>query len=135
MLETYPKDVKLIIKHFPLNSHKFARAAAAAALAAGRQGKFWEFHQKLFENYNSLNDDKIAGFARELKLDLERYQQDVASKSIQALISRDLQDGRRVGVNGTPTIFVNGKPFKKNLREIFTAIEKEKLKRAGKAGG
>ena len=59
MLEKYPNDVKLVVKHFPLPSHKAARPAAIAALAAHKQDKFWEFHAKLLENYRSLDDKKI----------------------------------------------------------------------------
>jgi protein-disulfide isomerase len=54
VLEQYPNQVKLVYKNFPLRNHKFAKPAASAALAAGEQGKFWEFHDKLFQNYNQL---------------------------------------------------------------------------------
>ena len=71
MLERYPKEVKLVAKNFPLARHKFATKAAMAALAANAQGKFWEFHSKLFENYKVINDAKIQDIAGELGLDMD----------------------------------------------------------------
>ena len=73
VLEKYPKEVKIVLKNFPLNSHKFAKKAAAAALAAESQGKFWEFYDLLFENYNRLNDRKIRKIAIELGLDMVKF--------------------------------------------------------------
>jgi len=59
LLEKYPNDLKVVFKNFPIRTHKFAIQAALAALAAGRQNKFWEFHDELFKNYNLLNDEKV----------------------------------------------------------------------------
>ena len=109
VLEQFPNDVKLVIKHFPLTSHKFAKQAAKAALAADRQGKFWEFHHLLFKNYKRIDDQKIQEIATALGLDLERFNADVQSPDIATLIQRDLANGRAIGVRGTPTIFINGK--------------------------
>lgn len=128
MLERYPQDLKLVIKHFPLRNHEFARQAAAAALAADRQGKFWELHQALFENYNKLNEEKIEALAREVGLDMQRLAVDSASEEVQALIDRDLADGQALEVKGTPTIFINGKVFRQG--NIFEVIEDELAKRA-----
>lgn len=132
MLKKYPNDVKLVIKHFPLRNHKFAVKAAKAALAANEQGKFWEFHHKLFENYKALNDSKIQDIAKELELDLAKFNQDMSSPGIAYLINRDLQNGVQVGVQGTPTIFINGKNFnnRRNLKGFSEIIEAE-LKRKG----
>ena len=123
MLERYPQDVKLVIKHFPLRSHAFARQAAAAALAAARQGKFWEMHKALFENYDKLDENKVQELAREVGLDLQRLAEDSASQAVQALIDRDLSEGQALGVKGTPTIFINGKIFSQG--NIFEVIEDE----------
>ncbi|MBL7178295.1 MAG: thioredoxin domain-containing protein [Desulfobacteraceae bacterium] len=68
---------KLVFKNFPLSKHKFAMKAAAAALAANKQGKFWEFHDRLFKNYKNLNDTKIQEIAKELALDMERFNKDL----------------------------------------------------------
>ena len=109
MLDKYPDKVNLVIKHFPLKSHKFARRAASVALAADRQGKFWESHEKIFENYKSINEVKVQEIANEIGLDLERLNKDAIDPAIQKLINRDLINGRQSGVRGTPAIFVNGK--------------------------
>ena len=74
-LKKYPKSVKIVFKNFPLSSHKFAKKAAAAALAAGRQGKFWEFHDELFKNYRNLDDKKILEIAKKLELEEARFKQ------------------------------------------------------------
>ena len=129
MLEKYPNDVKLVIKHFPLPSHKFAKKASTAALAADRQGKFWEFHSKIFEHYKSLNDAKIDEIATSLNLDMEKFKADQKSPEIQALIARDIENGRAIGVRGTPSIFINGKRVKnRSIQNFDKLIEAEKRK-------
>ena len=109
MLDKNPDKVNIVIKHFPLANHKFARRAASVALAADRQGKFWECHEKIFENYRTINEAKMQEIATEIGLDLERLNKDAIDPAIQNLINRDLNNGRQSGVRGTPAIFVNGK--------------------------
>lgn len=109
MLDTYPNDVKYIIKHFPLSSHPFAHPGAMAALAAGNQGKFWEFHSQLLENHEQINDRKILEIAGGLGLDMDRFNQDRRSATSRQLIQADVADGRKAGVRGTPAVFMNGK--------------------------
>ena len=88
MLEKYPLQVKLVFKSFPLTKHKFAKKAAVAAFAARRQGKFWEYHDLLFENIDTLSDQKFRQIARELGLDLERFEKDINDLKIVARITR-----------------------------------------------
>jgi len=115
-----------VFKNFPLPHHKFGIKAATAALAAHAQGKFWEFHDKLFENYRALNDAKIQEIARELDLDMERFNRDMRDSSIQKLVARDIEDGQQIGIEGVPTIFVNGKlPKHGRLQGIENLIEAE----------
>jgi len=122
----YKDKLKVVIKHFPLTNHKFARIAAQASLAAHKQGKFWEFHSKLLENYDSINDDKIEEIAIELKLDMEKFQADINLPDIQRIINRDIQNGKDIGVAGTPTIFINGKQINPRTFDDFTTkIESE----------
>ena len=90
MFETYPKTVKLAIKNFPLRNHKFAWQAAVAALAANRQGKFWEFHDELYKNYNRLNEEKIRDIAQQLGLDMAKLDQDMKDPELGALVRNDL---------------------------------------------
>ena len=126
MLKKYPEKIKLIIKNFPLRSHKFAREAAAAALAADRQGKFWEFNENLFKNYKELDESKIAEIARDLKLDRKKFEKDITDPEFQKLIDRDARDGNLAKVTGIPTVFVNGKRIKnRSFAGIAQAIEAE----------
>ena len=127
MLEKYPKKIKLVFKNFPLSSiHPFAHQAAVAALAAHAQGKFQEFHNTLFENYDTLNDAKIQEIAKKLKLDMDKFNRAVKDPSIQKLIARDIADGRGAGVEGIPALFVNGKlPQEGSLQGLEDLIEAE----------
>jgi len=127
VLEKHPKQIKVVFKNFPLSSiHPFAHQAALAALAAHAQGKFWEFHNKLFENYKALSDARIQEIAKELKLDMDRFNKAVKDPSLQKLIARDIADGRGAGVEGIPVLFVNGKlPSEGSLRGLEDLIEAE----------
>lgn len=132
VLEKYPQDVKLVFKNFPLQNHKFAMEAAVAALAAQSQGKFWEFYDLLFENYNRLNDDKIQEIAQTVGLNLEEYEKMKKDPAIKGKVRRDLADGRQAGVRGTPTVFINGRRLRdRSLRGFQAAIDKE-LEKLGK---
>ena len=114
VLAAYPKDVKRVYKQFPLTSiHQNAMPAARAAVAAGKQNKFWEMHKKLFENQRDLSVDNYKKWAQELGLDVARFEKDMASPEVQAQIDRDVKDAQAAEVSGTPTIFVNGKRFSK----------------------
>ena len=129
MLEKYPNDVKLVIKHFPLSIHDYARKAAIAALAAGKQGKFWEAHEKLFANQNDLNDAKVEAIAGELGLDMEKFKKDLQDPAIASIIDRDMNDGLKANVQGTPSIFINGKLLNQRnylLQAIEAALKKKK---------
>ncbi len=109
VLSQYPKDVKVVHKNFPLKNHQFSMSAAVAALAAHRQGKFWEMHDKIFENYSALNDEKFTEFAKSLGLDIDKFAKDSKDTKLQQEVQADLQNGLKAEVRGTPTIFVNGR--------------------------
>ena len=94
VLEKYPQDVKLVFKNFPLRNHKFAEKAAIAALAAGEQGKFWEFHDLLFKNYNKLSDQKIQEIAQAVGITERAVQRILGELEAAGVISRTRQ-GRR----------------------------------------
>jgi protein-disulfide isomerase len=129
VFETYPKVVKLAIKNFPLPNHKFARQAAVAALAADRQGKFWEFHHKLYKNYNRLDQEKIREIAQQVGLDTVRWEQDMKAPEIEAVVENDVREGKNVGVRGIPTIFINGRLLRdRSFAGFQAAIEKELAK-------
>lgn len=126
MLKKYPNQLKVVYKHFPIRSHKYAFKAAQAALAAERQGKFWEFHDALFTNYNSLSDQKVKEIVRKLNLDPVKFEADQKDAAISAKIKKDYQEGLRLGIRGVPTVFINGKKLRDRRMEKFVeAIEKE----------
>jgi protein-disulfide isomerase len=129
VLEKYPQDVKVVFKNFPLQNHKYAMKAAIAALAAESQGKFWEFHDLLFENYNKLNDQKIQEIAQTVGLNLEEYEKKKKDPAVQSQVRQDLTDGRRAGVRGTPTVFINGSRLRdRSLKGFQTAVDKQLVK-------
>ena len=128
VLEKNPDSVKLVFKHFPLRNHKFARPASIAAIAAARQGKFWEFHDLLFKDYNRLNTQKIREIAQQLNLDMEKFDMDQKDPQIEKIINRDLSEGNRVGVRGTPTVFINGRLLRNRSQAGFQAMIDKMLK-------
>jgi protein-disulfide isomerase len=111
LLAAYPKQVRLIFKQFPLERHSQAAAAAAAALAAHKQGKFWPLHDSLFAQQGHLSAEKITALAAAAGLDMARFQADVKSPEIQKAVERDRDEGEKVGVEGTPTIYINGQHY------------------------
>jgi len=126
LLKKYPTSVKLVHKNFPIKSHKFAIKAAAAALAADRKGKFWEFHDELLKNYNRLNDQKIQEIARKLELDETEIEKQQKDPAITTRIQKDYEEGIRLGIRGVPTVYVNGKRMRdRAINTIEAVIEKE----------
>jgi protein-disulfide isomerase len=132
VLEKYPDQVKLVFKNFPLRNHKYARKAAAAALAAHNQGKFWGFNQELFKNTRQLSDQKIKQIASQLGLNEEQFQKDWQDPQINEKIDKEIQDAMRIGVRGTPSIFVNGRLLRQRSMEGFRLIIEKELKKSGK---
>lgn len=128
VLEKYPNEVKLVFKNFPLRNHKFAMPAAIAALAAEKQGKFWEFHDLLFKNFNRLNAQKVKEIAQQLNLDMEKFDKDKQDPQIRAMINRDVSEGNRVGVRGTPTVFINGRLLRNRSMTGFQNLIEKSLK-------
>jgi protein-disulfide isomerase len=107
----YPADIRLVFKQFPLDTHSQAGFAAEAALAAHAQGKFWPMHDKLYANFRDLAPEKINQWAKESGLDLVRFTVDMKSGKYKAAVQKELDEGVEAGVQGTPTLFVNGKRY------------------------
>ena len=128
VLEKYPNQVKLVFKNFPLRNNKFAMPAAIAALAAEKQGKFWEFHDLLFKDYNRLNEQKIEEIAQQLKLNMEKFDKDRKDPQIMAMINRDIAEGNQAGVRGTPTVFINGRLLRNRSKAGFQELIEKALK-------
>lgn len=134
LLKKYPGKLKLVFKNFPIRSHKYALKAAVAALAAERQGKFWEFHDMLFENYNRLNDQKIQEIVGLVGLDETEFKKQQQDPTITARIRQDYEDGIQLGVRGTPTVFINGKKLRnRSMSGMQAVIEKELQKQQEKS--
>ena len=115
ILKAYPNDVRLIFKQFPLETHPQASISAAAALAAHNQGKFWEMHDTLFANRTQLSRQNILGWAAKLGLDMKRFTADLDSDAIKKAVIKDTQDGDKAGVEGTPTVFIDGQRYNGEL--------------------
>jgi len=131
VVKAYPNDVRFVYKNYPLPFHKQAMPAAKAAVAAGKQGKFFEMHDKIFANQRSLNDDVYAQYASELGLDVEKFKADMASPEVQAQIDKEMAEARSADVRGTPTIFINGKKPQGRSFELYKGIIDETLKGQG----
>ena len=116
LAEKYEDQITFVFRNFPLTTiHPNARVAAASAEAAGLQGKYWEMHDMLYENQDSwstLSPDErsefFAGYAKDLELNVDEFKTDLASEAISKKINYDLALGRKVGVSGTPGLFLNG---------------------------
>lgn len=122
LVKDHAPNVRVVFKHYPIPGHTLAEPAARAASAAGRQGRFWEMHHKLFENQRALQQQDIEQYARELRLDMDRFRTDWASAEIAAGVKRDHDEGGRIGVNGTPTLFINGRRFDLDLFDLHSDL-------------
>ena len=109
LLAKYDGRVRLAYRDLPLREiHPQAELAAEASRCALEQGKFWEYHDLLFQNQNKLNHDGFVGFARDLKLDEKQFESCLSGGKYKAQIEEDRQAGLRAGINGTPGFFING---------------------------
>lgn len=108
----YKDRIQFVFRNFPLPSHANALVAAQAAEAAGAQGKYWEMHDMLYENQSEWALDAspleiFVGYAKELELDTDKFKEEVQSSKYASKIQEDLLDGRSLGVNSTPTFYLN----------------------------
>jgi protein-disulfide isomerase len=113
--EEFKNDVKLVIRYFPLAGHRNGLPAALAVEAASKQGKYWEMYDILFENQSSWGERPISDptifeeYAKKIGLDIVKFKQDVNLPEVKDRIERDRNSGIKLGVQGTPTFFLNGK--------------------------
>ncbi len=140
LFESYPKDIRVVWANNALPFHDRAKPAATAAMAAHRQGKFWEMHDLLFANQGALTDENFKKWAGELGLDLAKFDVDLKDPEIAKQIDREQKAANAVGARGTPAFFINGKllsgaqPFDNFKREVDAAIEGAKKHAATKKG-
>jgi protein-disulfide isomerase len=133
VLKAYPKQVKLIFKEFPLDMHSQAALAAQAAIAAHQQGKFWPMYEIMFANRSNLSRPAIMTLAGKVGLDLKRFTVDLDSEKTRMTVARDEADGDKAGVEGTPTVFINGQRYNGSLElEPMQKVIDTKLKELAK---
>jgi protein-disulfide isomerase len=107
----YRGKVKLYFKNFPLSSHPHAKDAAAAAVAAGKQGKFWELHDQLYAHQEQLDRVSIERYAQTVGVNLPRFKADWLSSGVTQVVARDRAEGEKLDVKGTPTVYLNGREY------------------------
>lgn len=138
--QTYGDKIKFQFVHFPLTSlHPNAFAASRAAEAAGMQGKFWEMHDKLYEQQQAWSNAKdplavFSGYAETIGLDVNKFRTDFASRQVNDIINADMADGNSKKLTATPTFFLNGKKVEVNneVAAFEKLIDAEIAKQAAK---
>jgi protein-disulfide isomerase len=111
LIEEYPSDVKVYFKHFPLSSHTNSRLAAEGAVAAAKQGKFWPYNDKVWANSDNLTPAILEKAAKESGLDMARWRADMDSELAKGRVQADRAEGIEIGINATPSIFINGRKY------------------------
>ncbi len=110
-VKKYPGSVRLVYKHFPLSIHEHAEAAARAAVAAQKQGKFWEMHDAMFANQKALDDTGLRKIAQQIGLDVKAFDEDRRSEAVADRVTKERKAAEDLGLKGTPTLFINGRLF------------------------
>ncbi|HEX8185751.1 MAG TPA: thioredoxin domain-containing protein, partial [Blastocatellia bacterium] len=128
----YGDKVKLVSRDFPLDQHAEAVKAAEAAEAAREQGKYWEYTAILFKNQDALQVEKLKEYASQLGLDRAKFDQALDSGKFSEKVQRDMREGDKLGVNSTPTVFINGKRIKDKTRESLKSAIEAALKESAK---
>lgn len=130
-----PTTLKIVFRHFPLTQvHQNALLAAKASEAAGVQGKFWEMHDMLYDNQQAWSSglnarDFFVNYAKTLGLDVAKFSNDLNSSAIEAKILAEYQEGAKLGVQGTPSFFINGKKIENpQSPEAFNELIKQASK-------
>ncbi len=124
MLEQYGQQIRYEVKHFPIYpNHRYSKEAAEAAECAADQGKFWEFEEMDYENQDDLSPTAISKWATDLGLDMDLFERCRKSNIKMAIVEASQQEGEQLGVNGTPTFFVNGQRVESTIEAIGAAIQ------------
>jgi len=123
IVKDYGNKVRYVFRHFPLSFHENAHRAAEAAVCAKDQGKFFEMHDKLFENNTALTEVDLKKYAVELGLDAKKFDDCLTTGKSKTKVDKDLADGQKYGMSGAPTYFVNG-------YMVVGAVPYEEIKKA-----
>ena len=132
VMDKYGDKVSVVYRHFPLSFHTEAHKGAQASECANEQGKFWEYHDKLFANQRAMFDEDLRRYAGEVGLDQAKFDECLASEKYKAKVDKDLEDGAAAGMSGTPGFFVNGR-FVNGAQplEVFSQIIDAELAKKG----
>lgn len=133
VVQKYGDKVSVVYRDFPLPMHKEAHRASQAAQCANDQGKFWQYHDVLFKNVQKMKDEDLQEHATTAGLDVEKFKSCLSANTHVAEIDKDIADGKKVGMSGTPGFFINGR-FLGGARPVedFAAIIDEELAKAAK---
>ncbi|HEY0080707.1 MAG TPA: thioredoxin domain-containing protein [Pyrinomonadaceae bacterium] len=132
LMTEYADRAKFVVRDYPLAQHENAFKAAEAAEAAREQGKYWEYTSILFRNQSALEVDKLKAYATQLGLDRAKFDAALDSGRFADKVYRDLSEGTRVGVNGTPTLFINGRRVEDRSYEGMKAMIEAELKKSAR---
>jgi protein-disulfide isomerase len=112
LVKKYPQSIKLVFKNYPLAAHKNGENAARAAMAAYKQNKFWEMHHELFaQQAKGLDEPNLKRIAQTVGVDMKRFEQDFSSEAVADAVSADRKQANTLDLQGTPTIYINGRHF------------------------
>lgn len=123
--DKYGDKVAFYYKHFPLDGHPQAKTAAVASIAAHRQGKFWPMHDLIFENQMALSPAKLKRFAQQLGLNMKKFEADMENPDVLKHVTRDRAEGEEAKIDGTPSLFINGKRYmgEKSVEKISEYVD------------
>lgn len=125
ILKEFDGQVRLVYRYFPLSNHSRALPAAKAAEAARAQGKFWEMHDALFDNQRALEDADLDKYAKQVGLDVSKFSSDLTSEEVDKHIAADRQLGEKLGIEATPSFFIDGRPFREGMRSLPAYLKEE----------
>jgi protein-disulfide isomerase len=129
--DEYGDKVSFVVRYFPLPGHKNSMTSALAVETAGKQGKFWEMHDKLYDAQKDWGEKQVADpsifveYAKQIGLNMEKYKNDIGTQEIKDRINRDRDSAIRLGIQGTPTFFINGEkiPNPKGYEDFKSLID------------
>jgi protein-disulfide isomerase len=123
LMKEFKGQVKFVFRNFPLSEmHPYARPAAIAAEAADLQGKFWEMHDVIYENQQSLNESFLFQLAEKIGLNLSQFKEDIQKTELEKKVDSDFESGIISGVNGTPSFFINGNKFNGGAEDLLELV-------------
>lgn len=135
IVQKHANDVKFVFKQYPLRSHEHAEGAARAAVAAQRQGKFWEMHGLLFEYPGALDRKALISLAQKLGLNEKQFVEDLESEAVADIVVRDQRQADALGLEGTPTIYINGRYYSQEVDDLESWVALEASTPTAPPGG